>query len=214
MKKIHVMTRKFITIAFLCAAIPSFSQFGYGLTASNDIYHFMRNPESERHGAKSNTAGSAILNFAAGPKIWYGKKKFSVSLEGQAGIGVLGFSLKENKGLGTAYFPVLLKFNFGGLSGFDREQKLGWSLGGGIQYSKTELYGTKEGFFPDQNGRNSFMTYVVQMGYGLGISGFSTHGFVRWGYLPEDKSQVLHVGLQYDFNRPVMKMINSPESSL
>ncbi len=58
------------------------------------------------------------------------------------------------------------------------------------------------------------MTYVVQIGYGLGISGFTTHGFLRWGILPEEKSQVMHVGLQYDFNRPVMKLINSPESAL
>ena len=40
----------------------------------------------------------------------------------------------------------MAKLNFNGLSGLDREGRLGFSVGGGIQYSKTELYGLDDSY--------------------------------------------------------------------
>ena len=115
-----------------------YSQFGIGLTASHDLYHYYQNPDDDLD--ESTSAGSALLNLGLGPKIWMGNNDFSVSFEAQATIGFVGLSVRDYKGLGTTSFPIMAKFNFGGLSGLDKEGKFGWSLGAGIQYSKTELY--------------------------------------------------------------------------
>ena len=187
------------------------AQFGYGLTASNDIYHRYSNPKD---GIASPSAGSLLLNLAAGPKIWVGNSKFSVSGEAQASIGLLGLSLGDYKGLGTVSFPLMVKLNFKGLSTFDREGKMGYSIGGGIQYSKTELYKLSDEFATRGVDRSLFKTYIIQAGYGFGISGFGLQGYLRYGFNPDEKSNVMHIGIQYDFNRPMLKKITSPESEL
>jgi hypothetical protein len=187
------------------------AQFGYGITASNDLYHRYVNPEN---GTLDPASGSAILNLGAGPKIWLGNKKMSVSLEGQAVVGFLSLSTKEYKGLGSIAFPLLAKLNFKGLSTFDREGKMGFSIGGGLQYNKTEFFGLTEEFLKKGVVRDFFTTYVIQAGYGFGISGFTAHGIVRYGFNPDDKTNTLNIGLQYDFNAPMLKKITSPESEL
>lgn len=204
--------QKVICIFLLIATFTQLNgQFGYGFTASNDLYHRYVNPETP--GIKAS-AGSAILNLGLGPKIWLGSKKFSFSAEGQLVMGFLGVSSSENKGLGTVAFPVLGKFNFGGLSTFDKEGKMGLSLGGGFQMNRTEAYGVSDKFAAKGITRKYFTTYVIQAGYGFGLSGFTMHGIVRYGFNPDDKSNTLNIGLQYDFNIPMLKKITSPESEL
>ncbi|MFT6337984.1 MAG: hypothetical protein ACI86M_001699 [Saprospiraceae bacterium] len=188
------------------------SQFGYGLTASNDIYQYYQNPSDET--GESTSAGNALLNLGIGPKIWVGGEGFSISLEAQATIGLTSFSVKDYKGLGTTSFPIMAKFNFGGLSALDKEGKFGWSIGGGIQYSKTELYYLSNSFESKGGKRDLFKNYVGQVGYGFGMSGFSAHGFVRFGYDPDNKSKAFNIGIQYDFNLPKLKEISDPESEL
>ena len=46
------------------------------------------------------------------------------------------------------------------------------------------------------------------------MSGFSAHGFVRFGYDRDNKSNAFSFGIQYDFNLPKLKEISDPESEL
>lgn len=196
---------------FILYSYTTEAQFGYGFTASNDLYHRYVNKED---GIASPAAGSALLNIGVGPKLWLGGKKCSFSAEGQAVIGFFGLSAKDYKGLGTVAFPILAKLNFNGVSGFDREGKLGFSIGGGIQYNRTEIFGLSDKFASQNVQRSFFPTYVVQVGFGYGLSGFNAQGIIRYGFNPDDKTSTLNIGLQYDFNIPILKKITSPESEL
>ncbi len=185
------------------------AQFGYGVTVTNDLYHRYTNPNTDQGGS----AGSAILNLGVGPKIWIGGKKMTFSAEGSAQIGFLGLALKDYKGLGTLSYPLMAKLNFNGLSTMDKEGQLGFSIGGGIQYSKTELYGVSDDALTKGITRPLFKTYVVQAGYGFGLSGFGGQGFVKYGW-NKNNASVLAIGIQWDFNLKQLKKISSPESSL
>ncbi|MBK8625896.1 MAG: hypothetical protein IPN86_10135 [Saprospiraceae bacterium] len=201
-----------LSIFLLTFGLSAYSQFGYGFTVSNDLYHRYVNPKDN---IASPSSGSAILNLGVGPKIWIGNKNFSFSAEAQAVVGFLAVSSKDNKGLGSIAFPMMGKLNFKGLSTFDKEGKMGFSLGGGIQHNKTELYGLSDEFAAKGVKRNYFMTYITQASYGFGLSGFTAQGFVRYGFNPDIKNiSSLNVGLQFDFNAPMLKKITNPESEL
>ena len=203
-----ILTAFIFSISFSIA----YGQFGIGLTASHDLYHYYQNPDDSVD--ESTSAGSALLNLGLGPKIWMGGNDFSVSLEAQASIGFFGLSIRDYKGLGTTSFPIMAKFNFRGLSGLDKEGKFGWSIGAGIQYSKTELYYLENSFEEKGGTRGLFKTYIGQVGYGFGMSGFTAHGFLRFGYHSDDGSRTLNIGIQYDFNIPKLRQITDPESEL
>ena len=188
------------------------AQFGYGFTVTNDIYQRFTNPEDNTN--KSRGSGSAILNFAAGPKIWIGSQNVSVSLEAQAGIGLLSLGLKDYKGLGAAYFPIMAKLNFNGLSGMDKEGRQGWYIGGGLQYFRTELYGLNEKAEKAGVKRELYPSYIGQFGYGFGLSGFVASGFLRAGYNPDTKANFFAIGIQADFNKPMLKKIANAASQL
>jgi hypothetical protein len=201
-----------ICFLYLFSSSSTFAQFGYGFTVSNDLYHRYVNPKDD---IASPSAGSAILNLGVGPKIWIGNKNISFSAEGQAVLGFLTVSSKDNKGLGSIAFPVMAKLNFKGLSTFDKEGKMGFSIGGGFQENRTEFFGLSDEFLAKGVRRNYFKTYIVQAGYGFGLSGFTAHGFLRYGFNPDIKSvSTLNIGLQFDFNRPMLKKITNPESEL
>lgn len=190
----------------------SIAQIGYGLTASYDFYQYFANPKDDT--GKSRTAGSAILNFGIGPKLWFGGEKFSFSVEGQASLGLLGLSAGDYKGLGLMSVPLMAKLNFGGLSSLDKEGSFGWSFGGGLQYSKTELYYLKDEFETLGGVRKWYKTYIGQVGYGFGMSGFSVAGYLRGGYNSETKACNANVGIQLEFNLNKMKSIDDPASRL
>ncbi len=205
--------KSFLTAFIFCLTFSmAMGQFGIGLTASHDIYHYYQNPDDNLD--ESTSAGSALLNLGLGPKIWMGGNDFSISLEAQATIGLFGLSIRDYKGLGTASFPIMAKFNFAGLSGLDKEGKFGWSMGAGIQYSRTELYYLDNSFEEDGGVRDVFKTYIGQVGYGFGMSGFTAHAFVRFGYHPDDGARSFNIGIQYDFNIPKLRQITDPESEL
>lgn len=206
-QKINLIT----AIFFLCL-VQSRAQFGYGLSFQNDLYQRLANPESENDIYRA--AGSTILNFAVGPKIWVGGRKVSLSVEGLAGVGLLGLAIKDYKGLGTAYFPFTAKLNFNGLSALDREGKMGLFVGGGIQYSRTELYGLNSKYEDLGVERSLFPTYVATAGYGFGISGFAVSGVLKYGWNPDNKANIMSVGIQWDFNAPMLKKIKDKASSL
>ena len=193
--------------------IESKAQFGYGLTGSLDVYQRYVNPKASQEDG-SRSAGSVLLNLGLGPKIWVGNKKMSFSIEGQAVAGFFALSTSDKKGLGSLAIPVLAKLNFGGLSTFDREGIQGWSIGGGIQYNRTELYGLSDTAKANGVVRNYFKTYVIQVSYGFGVSGFTGQGFVRGGFHPEDHSTSLNTGIQFDLNYPMLKKIKNADSEL
>lgn len=188
------------------------AQFGIGLTASNDLYNIYSNPED---GLAHRRNGSVILNLALGPKIWVGGEKFSVSVESQANISFLGLAIKDYKGLGAVSFPIMGKLNFGGLSGLNNKMTFGMSLGGGIQYNRTEIYGLTDEFVELGVVRDYFKTYNVQLGGGVGVSGFTVELFGRYGFNPDlIGANNFHVGLQFGFNIIQLKKIRKPESEL
>lgn len=206
------MKKIFIVFALLFVTSYVSAQVGYGFSVTNDLYQYYVNPEDDT--GDSRSAGSALLNFGIGPKLWFGGQDFSFSIEGQASIGLLGLSAKDYKGLGVVSIPLMAKFNFAGLSGLDKEMRFGWSFGGGIQYSRTELYYVTDDFVKKGGKRAWYKTYIAQVGYGIGISGVTGQAFVRGGYNSETKACNASIGFQVDFNLEKMKEIDAPESRL
>jgi len=205
------MKQIFTLLVSLMALSSTQAQIGIGWVVSNDLYNHYTNPED---GISDPTHGNAILNLGAGPKIWLGGKKASLSVEGQANIGLTGFTLNENKGLGSLAVPILANLNFGGSSSLSREGSGGFFIGGGTQYVKTELYGLKEEFVAKGVKRDFFQLYVVQAGGGFGVSGVIFQGFVRYGWSPESEARSWNAGIQVDFNYLMMRKIDDPASAL
>mgnify|MGYP000111581178 CR=1 FL=1 len=211
----HIRFKNILLTAIVCLSITCSiqAQFGYGFAVTNNIYNRYTNPENPDVDAH-NSAGSFLLNLGIGPKIWLGGEDFSFSAEGQGMISFLGLAAKDYKGLGMSAFPVMGKLNFGGLSGLNKEGKFGFSIGGGLQWSRTELYGLRDSFAEQGITRDWFKTYVGEIGYGFGLSGFTAHAIVRYGYNPDTKANTFNFGLQYDFNLPKLKEITDPASEL
>lgn len=202
-----------LIILFLSAFTIAHSQVGVGLTVSNDLYNVYNNPIDVEDIHRRN--GSALLSLGLGPKIWLGAKDLSFSLESTANLSPLGLALKDYKGLGAVSFPILAKINFKGLSGFNKLTGIGYSIGGGIQYSRTELFGLDDEFAMRGVQRDFFRTYNVQVAAGLGLTGFSGYAFFRYGFNPDlDGANNFHFGLQFDFNFIELKKIHKPESAL
>ena len=201
-------------ILLFLVTIASFqiqAQFGYGFTITNNLYERFTNPGTDD---AYKSSGSAILNLGAGPKIWIGVNSFSVSAEASANWSIFSLALNDYKGLGAASFPMIVNFNFKGLSGFDNEARQGFSIGGGIQYSRTELYGLRGEFKRNGTERKYFPTYVINAGYGFGLQGFGLTAIARYGFHPDNDAKTLSLGLQYDFNLPKLKKIKNKASEL
>jgi len=197
-------------LLFLGLTTQAFSQFGYGATANYNLYQRYTNPAD----VGKDSAGSALLNFGIGPKLWVGGEKFSFSAEATANLGLLGFSVGDYKGLGMLAIPIVGHLNFGGLTNMGKEGKFGLVLGGGIQYNRTELYYTNNDFDELGGTRDYFRTIILEGGYGFGMSGFSGYGILRYGWDPNSNANNFSIGLKFDFNIPKLKMITDPASEL
>lgn len=197
-----------IGIVLMVASTGVKAQFGYGITAKTEIYTRYSNPSDEIAAAG---AGSLLLNLGIGPKFWIGGENFSFSAETAAIISPLALSIGDYKGLGAVGFPVMGKFNFRGLSGVNREGKFGWSIGGGLQWSRTELFGVTSKFEDRGISRKLFKTYVAEVGYGFGMSGLMIQGYVRYGRNPDLGANSFSIGISYDFNLPLYKELTDPE---
>ncbi len=200
-----------ILALFVTGAITLQAQFGIGFVLNNDLYQRYSNPKDDIAGRSS---GSFLLNFAAGPKIWIGGNDFSVSVEATANLGVLGLDVDDYKGLGMLSIPLLVQFNFKGLSALDREGKTGFSIGGGIQFNRTELYYITPAMSEKGVTRNFYRTIVGEFGYGFGMSGFTIYPFVRLGYDVDLSANSFNLGIRYGFNLPKLRKISDPESDL
>ena len=205
--------RVVLILVMLGGFVVSNAQVGAGFTVANDLYNIYSNPEDVQDVHRKN--GSALLNLGIGPKIWFGAKDFSFSVESLVNFSPLGLAIKDYKGLGAVSFPIMGKVNFKGLSGFNKDTGLGYSIGGGIQYNKTELFGLKDSFESQGVQRDFYRTYNVQAAVGVGLTGFSGYLYGRYGFNPDlDGARNFHIGLQLDFNFSELKKIDKPESAL
>jgi hypothetical protein len=201
-----------VSLVLITSAGFLHGQFGIGLTVTNDIYNRYGNPKDS---IAHNGNGSVILNLGVGPKIWFGGEKMSASLETYANVGLFGLALPDYKGLGNISFPLIAKLNFGGLSGLNKEGRTGFSVGGGLQWNKTELYYLSNDFENRGVDRGFYRTYVVQAGYGFGLTGFGIQFFTRYGWNPDvEGGNSLNIGLQFDFNALKLSKIDDPASQL
>ena len=191
-----------VTVLFLCISSISAQKIGWGAGLRHDLYTHYSNPPDD---IASRTAGSAIINIGVGPKLWIGEGDFSFSPEAYFMWSPFAFSSKDYKGMGAISFPIMAKFEFLGNSNFNNDGKLGFSIGGGVQYSKTELWGLKEEFEEQGVERGFFKTYIVEGDIGFGLSGFDIHLYIRYGWNKNLDARTWNVGVGYDFNIPLLK---------
>ena len=211
------MLRLALVFAFSLGLQLVHGQLGLGLTGSFDLYNVYSNPESNQPATAtfSRRNGAALSSLGLGPKIWVGGKAFSFSVEAVANFSPLGLSIGDFKGIGAVSFPIMGHLNFGGMSSFNKQAKPGFSIGGGIQYNRTELFGLTDEFESQGVTRDFFRTYNVQVGVGGGLNGFTGKFYTRYGFNPSlDGAWSLNIGLQMSLNFLVTKTIHKPESAL
>lgn len=180
----------------------SAQKVGWGAGLRHDLYTHYSNPPDD---IASRTAGSALVNIGIGPKLWIGEGDFSFSPEAYFMWSPFALSSEDYKGMGGISFPIMAKFEFLGNSNFNNDGKLGFSIGGGVQYSKTELWGLNEEFKEQGVERDFFRTYIVEGDFGFGLSGFDIHLYVRYGWNKNIDARTWNVGIGYDFNVPCLK---------
>ena len=196
--------RLFFVFAFMFSTwISLIGQDGqnvsWGVTVRHDLYNRYANPRDD---IASRSAGSALANIGFGPKMWIGAGDFSISPEATFMWSPFALSTGNYKGLGAISFPLMVKLEFLGNSNLNRHGKFGFSLGGGLQYSKTELWYLKDSFEDQGVERPFFRTYIVEADFGYGMSGFDVHLFVRYGWSNDRDANTLNIGIGYDFNIP------------
>jgi len=193
-----IYLRNYIIILFLFIGNTAMNaQFGAGLTMGIDFYQLYDQGENAIN-TKSSTTGSAITNIILGPKIWIGEDKFSFSLEAPVNWGMFALDINDYKGLGSVAFPLGAKFNFGAASGFNQSNVLGWSIGGGIQYTNTEIYYLEERF-EDRIETGFIPTYYGELGVAFGVAGVDFTLYTRYGLNEKDASS-LNIGLVTNIN--------------
>jgi len=178
-----------------------FSQIGFGTVGGIDLYQRYVNPKDE---IAYPAAGNALFNLIYGPKIWLGSKYISLSLEAQINLGITSFAIKDFKGLGAVSFPLMAKFNYKGLSGFLPGFAKGFSLGGGIQYSKTELIFNKT-YKNKGVTRGFFKVYVLEFDLGVGSFGSAGYFYIRYGLNNKTEASTLNIGVLYNINKTYVK---------
>lgn len=188
--------KRLLPLFFLFFSLHAGAQVGLGMVMGTDFYQHYVNPEMPDVDAK-RSVGAAMSSLFLGPKLWMGGNNFSFSVEAHANIAPLAFDVNQYKGLGAVAFPILGKFNFGAASGFNEDKLIGWSLGGGIQYNKTELFGLTKDYADLE--REFFPTYVGETTVNIGIAGFDVALYLRLGFA-ENKASTVNTGFALNFN--------------
>jgi hypothetical protein len=211
------MKRAFIALLFFIAS-SSFIQaqwIHWGYTFGLDLYQRQTLPYNTADPFEGHGTGSALLNINIGPKFWVGGKDFSFSIEGHASYAPLAFDVSDYKGLGTISFPVIASLNFNGLSTIGKSFGTGFSIGGGFQYTNTELYLLSDEYneVPEGDRIGYFPTYFGQIAFGGGGAGLSPYIYVRYGRGP-DNATSLNVGLMVNINQTAINNLKkiSPEN--
>jgi hypothetical protein len=149
-----------------------------------DMYQQYKNPTHVSDKGASNSSGAALLSIPFGIQFSYGRNNASVALEAGANISPLAFDVSEYKGLGAVSFPLMAKINFGALTGHSSNRLIGYSLGGGVQLNRTELFGLTDNY--KELNRRFFSTYVCEVGFGGGVGGFNAIFYVKIGLNKEE----------------------------
>lgn len=195
--------KKIFATALFCFFIfiyPVQSQIRFSMNYGLDFYQHFTNPQNEGD-TTFRTAGNAITNVIIGPKFYFGYKDFSISGEAEINWGITALSLKDFKGMGALSLPLMAKLNFGGLSALtDDYGKFGVSLGGGVEYAMTEIYGLTEDYI-DISVRNMYKVYIgeLQIGY-LAESGVASF-YIRYGK-GDFNSSLFHIGYTVSYIFP------------
>jgi len=197
----------FFTTTWLVTEVAA-QNFAWGGTARTELYSHYSNPSD---GIASRSAGSALLNLGLGPKIWVGVPDFALSAEASFVFSPFALSVTDYKGLGAISFPLIAKLEFLGNSNLNSDGKFGFSIGGGVQYNKTELWYLKPSFKNQGVERSTFRTYVIEGDFGYGISGFDLHFLIRYGWSSDTDARTLNVGIGYDFNVPMLRESTDPD---
>jgi hypothetical protein len=174
-----------------------FGQIKPNFICGIDLYQWYKNPKSSITHEKGSSSGSFLLNFPVGLKVLMGANNVSVSVEGSANLGLFSLDLGNYKGLGAVSFPFLVKLNFDGMSGFSKNKLIGYSIGGGIQYSHTEWYGLHTAFKNLE--RKYFPSYIGEIAVGGGINKVNLSYYLRIG-VGKDGAFSLNNGLIFNFD--------------
>lgn len=208
-----------ILLVFMLMISVSFLQaqwVHWGYTFGLDLYQRHTLPHHTSDPFDGRGVGSALLNLNAGPKFWFGGDGFSVSLEGQASYAPFAYDAGNYKGLGAIAFPVMASLNFKGLSTIGKSFGTGFTIGGGVQYTKTELYFLSDEYkeVPPEDKVGYFPVYFGQIGYGGGGAGLAPYFYLRYGQGP-DHSTTLSVGLMVNINQTAINNLKkiSPENN-
>lgn len=187
-----------------------------GYTFGIDLYQRHTLPNHTDDPFDGHGVGSALLNLNVGPKLWIGGNDFSFSLEGQASYAPLAYDLGAYKGLGAVSFPVFASLNFKGLSTIGKSFGTGFSIGGGIQYTNTELYFLSDAYkeVPESDRTAFFPVYFGQIGFGGGGAGLAPYFYVRYGRGPGHATS-FNVGLMVNINQTAINNLKkiSPENN-
>jgi hypothetical protein len=162
-----------------------------------DFYQWFRNPYCSDCKNTNESSSGSVFSSPLGVRVIVGENNFSIGAEAAVNIGLFNLDLNGYKGLGAMSFPLLLKANFNGLSGLSKNKLIGFSIGGGIQYSKTELFGLSKKY--QELDRSFFPTYVGEIGIGGGVSGSSVVWNTRVG-IGKNHAFVFNTGLVFYIN--------------
>ncbi len=181
------------------------SQANIGFVSGGDLYQRYVNPDD--NSGINRSSGSFLLNGNTGLKFYVGTPKVSLSVESYFNVGSLALNLNDYQGLGAASIPVLAKINFNGLSGLRKvDESRGWSIGGGVQWSRTEWYFISRRAREDGIQRSFFRNYVVEVSFGKGNRSKVQEWFVRVGLDPNVRSSTFNFGLNTTYSFPYMKL--------
>lgn len=131
------------------------------------------------------------------------KRYFAFSLEGQANYYPFSFDLVEYKGMGAVSFPVLGLFHIFLNSSFREEPDPDFKkpptsrtfiyFGGGVQWMATEFQARPQDYQKQYN--PFFMTYVGEVGLGMGLNGSIFAIFGRFG-MDDQEGISIDVGIK------------------
>lgn len=185
---------KWICWCFLFAAVSfsSFAQINTSLIIGLELYQRYTNPEDFGPTDNGRSSGAVIPGVPIGLELSYGRGNHGVAVEGGFNLAPWAIDIDHPKGWGALSFPMLFKYNFGALSPTSKTKLWGYALGGGVQYSRTELFGLNSKF--RNLDRKFFSSYIAQLDLGGGIGGFSAYLYLRLG-IGDGKSFTTNIGL-------------------
>lgn len=195
-------------IVLICVQESNAQWVSFGNTFGIDFYQFQQNPET--HPLGEYRTGSALTNFNWGPKMWLGKGDINMSLEAQVSYAPFAFDINDYKGLGAVSFPLVALFNFNGVSTTTLNAGTGFSIGGGVVFSNTELYFLSDEYsnFERADRQQFFPSYFGEIGLGFGALGFSGILYGRYGKGP-DRSMYMSIGFMINVNSTANKNLTN-----